>query len=367
MVSHTPQKSATVAVLIGRFQPFHNGHLAMLQAALQLASQVIVVLGSAYQARTPKNPFTWQERMAMISASVSADQALRIHYLPMRDYYDETRWVAAVHTGVHNMVQEITSVETHIVLLGHFKDDSSRYLACFPDWQLHDLPRLGPCDATSIRTEYWNLASVPVRQVTQQLAAQVPEPVQQWLADWMQVPSTAPDYETMRQEWQALNTYHQAWASTPYPPVFVTVDALVLCAGHVLLVQRAHAPGKNQWALPGGFLEPNDTLWQSCVRELHEETALTLAEPMLQAALQGVEVFDHPARSQRGRTITHVHVMHLPNVDLPQVQGGDDARAACWVALPSLADMEARMFEDHFHVLRRCFERFGAGADIAFF
>ncbi len=60
-----------------------------------------------------------------------------------------------------------------------------------------------------------------------------------------------------------LSGYHAAWASAPYPPVFVTVDGLLLCHGHVLLIQRGHAPGQGLWALPGGFVEPRDTLWQS--------------------------------------------------------------------------------------------------------
>ena len=54
------------ALLIGRFEPVHSGHLALLQEALRQAPQVIVVVGSAWQPRSPKNPFTWQEREAML-------------------------------------------------------------------------------------------------------------------------------------------------------------------------------------------------------------------------------------------------------------------------------------------------------------
>ena len=60
-----------VSVYIGRFQIFHNGQLALLQRALAAAPLCIVVLGSAHQARTPKNPFTWQERAEMIRLALS--------------------------------------------------------------------------------------------------------------------------------------------------------------------------------------------------------------------------------------------------------------------------------------------------------
>ncbi len=123
----------------------------------------------------------------------------------------------------------------------------------------------------------------------------------------------------------------------PYPPVFVTVDALLRCQGRVLLIRRGHAPGKGLWALPGGFVEPNDTLWQSCLRELQEETHCTLPEERLRAALRGQQVFDHPQRSLRGRVITQAYFIDLGNDTLPEVLGGDDAahadgwrRGTCW-------------------------------------
>ena len=341
------------AVLIGRFQPLHNGHLALLQQALQTAQQVVVVLGSAYQARSPKNPFTWQERAQLIRTSLPPEQAARVHCVPVRDYYDEPRWVQAVMAAVHTQVPE----GARVALVGHFKDASSDYLARFPGWELLSLPRQGDFDGTPTREIYWNLQAQPQDHIWQQLAPLVPAPVAHWLQQWQ----TTPDYAAMRAEWRMISGYKTAWDSAPYPPVFVTVDGLLLCNDHVLLIQRGHAPGQGLWALPGGFVEPRDTLWQSCLRELDEETGLPLSSAAMQSALRGVEVFDHPDRSLRGRTITHVFVFHLPGSDLPAVQGGDDAAAARWVPVQDLAAMEGQMFEDHFHVLRRCFARFGAG------
>ncbi|MBG6222322.1 cytidyltransferase-like protein [Janthinobacterium sp. CG_23.4] len=72
-----PAYSADAAILIGRFQPFHNGHAGLLQTALASAAQVVVVLGSAFHARSAKNPFTWQERAAMIAATLPETQRAR--------------------------------------------------------------------------------------------------------------------------------------------------------------------------------------------------------------------------------------------------------------------------------------------------
>ena len=152
-----------------------------------------------------------------------------------------------------------------------------------------------------------------------------------------------------------LRGYREAWSAAPYPPVFVTVDAVLRCQDQVLLIRRAHAPGKGQLAVPGGFIEQRETVWQSCLRELVEETHCLLAESTMRAALQSVSVFDHPDRSQRGRTITHAHYFDLAEAPLPHVQADDDAAQVLWVPIEQLAGMEEAFFEDHFHMLDHFF------------
>ncbi|OJU90428.1 MAG: cytidyltransferase [Burkholderiales bacterium 66-5] len=345
-----------VAVLIGRFQPPHNGHLALLQEAFRSARMVIVVVGSAFQARSPKNPFTWQERADLLRASVDASLAERLTVLPVRDYYDEPRWARAVRTAVAS----ISGDRDTVALVGHFKDTSSGYLAAFPGWSRIDMPRIGRMDSTLLRDAWFGAAGPSIDAA---LAPFIPEAPAATLA-WLKAFAQTPAHGALAQEWQMLRDYRAAWASAPWPPVFVTVDALLQCQGRVLLIERGHAPGKGLWALPGGFLEPHDTLWQSCLRELREETQCGATEAQLRAALRQVRVFDHPGRSQRGRTITHVHHFDLGNAPLPPVRGGDDAASAQWRPISDLPAMEADFFEDHFHILDRCLGLLpdGAGA-----
>ncbi len=82
-----------------------------------------------------------------------------------------------------------------------------------------------------------------------------------------------------------------------------------------------------------------------------EETHCDVPEATLRAALQSVAVFDHPDRSQRGRTITHAHYFDLGNAPLPAVQADDDALQAEWIPVGQIAALEAEFFEDHFHML----------------
>jgi len=331
------------AIYIGRFEPVHSGHMALLQRALDSAPQAIAVIGSAWQARSPKNPFTWQEREAMLRAALPAADSARVQVLPMRDYYNEAVWVQAVRQGV----ARLTAPGARIGLVGHFKDATSGYLNAFPGWQLIHVERQGRIDATAIRDAYFGATPATARAAVAPLANEIPESTMATLERFAQTPH----YPALQEEWRMLRGYRQAWSGAPYPPVFVTVDAVLRCQDHVLLIRRAHAPGKGQLAVPGGFIEQRETVWQSCLRELVEETHCHLPEATMRAALQSVAVFDHPDRSQRGRTITHAHYFDLGDAPFPVVQADDDAALVQWTPIDELGGLEAEFFEDHFHML----------------
>jgi bifunctional NMN adenylyltransferase/nudix hydrolase len=85
-----------IAVLVGRFQPFHDAHLALLERGLACASRCVVVIGSAFQARTPRNPFTCKERPEMVRQALpegdrkrpevrADDDAASVRWLPIAD------------------------------------------------------------------------------------------------------------------------------------------------------------------------------------------------------------------------------------------------------------------------------------------
>ena len=159
------------AIYIGRFEPVHNGHMALLQRALDSARNVIVVMGSAWQARSPKNPFTCHERADMMLEALTETDRARVQVLPMRDYYNEALWVQAVRKGVG----QIAAADAHVGLVGHFKDATSSYLSAFPGWELIHVERQGRIDATAIRDAYFGATPGTVRARLSDLASQMPE------------------------------------------------------------------------------------------------------------------------------------------------------------------------------------------------
>jgi bifunctional NMN adenylyltransferase/nudix hydrolase len=161
--------------------------------------------------------------------------------------------------------------------------------------------------------------------------------------------SKGPDwFETLSEEYQMVKKYKEAWKAAPFPPTFMTVDAVVVQSGHILLVKRGDMPGKGLWALPGGFLNQDEKMLDGAIRELKEETKIKVPVPVLKGSIKSSHTFDAPNRSQRGRTITQAFFIDLGfDSKLPKVKGSDDAEKAFWVPLDEVVRNRDKFFEDH--------------------
>jgi bifunctional NMN adenylyltransferase/nudix hydrolase len=331
-------------VFIGRFEPFHNGHHAVVTRALKLAKQVIVLIGSANKPRTIRNPWNVSERDVMIRAAFPQDES-RLVIRPLRDHlYNDALWV----TDVQRIVADISqgTAKPKIGLIGHRKDRSSYYLEMFPQWELVNSPNVAGVSASDLRDYLFAGGSGDIGKDLL-IKAGVPEPVFAMLSSFR----SGPQFGQLVAEYRFIKEYRARWSSAPYDPTFVTADAVVLHSGHVLLVRRAAEPGKGLWAFPGGFVDKSETIRAAAIRELHEETGLELPMSLLAGAVRSREVFDHPDRSLRGRTITHAYCFEFPAGELPAVKGRDDAEHAQWVPLSDVMEMEEQFFDDHFHIL----------------
>jgi ADP-ribose pyrophosphatase YjhB (NUDIX family)/nicotinamide mononucleotide adenylyltransferase len=160
------------------------------------------------------------------------------------------------------------------------------------------------------------------------------------------------------QEHAHYRDYKEKWANAPYKPTFNTVDVIAVKSGCVLLVKRGMHPGKGLWALPGGFLNPDEKIREGALRELREETSLSGHHDDLEAAIEEMKVYDHPKRSLRGRTITFCHLMDLGYGQLPDVESGSDADHVEWVPLADVWQMEGQFFEDHMQMLHDMLSRY---------
>jgi mutator protein MutT len=112
----------------------------------------------------------------------------------------------------------------------------------------------------------------------------------------------------------------------PEAPI-VGIGAVVIDDGSVLLVRRGREPLKGEWSLPGGALELGETLQQGIVREVLEETGLTVAPVSV------VEVLDRITRDEESGRIRYHYVLvdFLCRVAGGELCCGSDADDARWV------------------------------------
>jgi len=322
------------SVFIGRFSPFHNGHKSVVDAALRVSDQVIIVVGSSFAPRNARNPFTFAERKAMIKSVFP-----QVVVLPVADYqYNDNKWVATITKAVETVAIGAVS------LVGYNKDSTSYYLNIFPNWGAYSVPAVtnkkgADINATDIRNNLFKNAG-------HFISCYIPGSVNKYLRDF----TTTKDFDIIREEVRLVDQYKQSWEQAPYPVIFQTVDTVVTQSGHVLLVRRKSSPGAGLWALPGGFLNHEETLLNGALRELKEETKLKVPIPVLKGSIKAEKVFDDPNRSTRGRTITTAFYIDLGFTStLSKVTGSDDAEKAVWVPFSKID--RSMLFEDHYAIL----------------
>ncbi|TCV82617.1 bifunctional NMN adenylyltransferase/nudix hydrolase [Methylomonas methanica] len=334
------------AIVIGRYQIYHKGHEQLTKQALEIADEVLVIVGSSFQSRNIRNPFKWSERAAMITATLPESDQARLRFLPVRDYYDDTLWNA----DVRRQVAECVFDDERVALVGFKKDDTTYYLDNFPDWSMVEIESELDIDATALRSQFFAAESAGTALAN--IASRISIPVREFLNDW----SKSPEYTVLKAEYAKIDQENQVYAGIPWDIIATTVDALVTVNGHVLLGKRKHYPGKGLWAIPGGFLEKRESLLQGAIRELKEETSLNVTDAILRHCLERVNVFAHPRRSCRGRVITHAHHFALEKLFLdvetwPEINAADDLETVAWVPFAQISAMEEDLFEDHFAIL----------------
>ena len=128
-----------------------------------------------------------------------------------------------------------------------------------------------------------------------------------------------------------------------YPMPSITCDVLVLrekfktndkgfleTKNEVLLIKRKNEPFKDCWALPGGFMEIDETLVECAKRELKEETGIDVNE----SKLYFKKILDKVDRDSRGRVVSVVYMTHVSQKTI--VNAGDDAKEYAWFEINNL-------------------------------
>ncbi|MFD2763949.1 NUDIX hydrolase [Micromonospora eburnea] len=147
-----------------------------------------------------------------------------------------------------------------------------------------------------------------------------------------------------------------AYDPRDYPAVAVTVDVVALTiregALHLLLIRRGAPPYEGHWALPGGFVHPDEDLATGARRELAEETGLG-GERLRRVHLEQLGSYGAPDRDPRMRVVSIAHLAFAP--DLPDPSAGTDAEDAVWLPVTALTSRQLAF--DHARIIDDGLER----------
>lgn len=289
-----------IGVLIGRFQvpEPHEGHRFLLKRVSEMCDQLLILVGSSNRASSVKNPYSFAYRRNKLSEIVP-----KAIILPLNDYpYNDSQWMVDVAKTIEYVAESSPEPVLNISLFGHYKEGND-YLKWFPQYQFENIDSSIEVSGTEIRSAYRHL---------------LPKNVQV-------------DMAYFEKEESMFSTY-------PYPGTlnFNCADAVVECSGHVLLIQRGHAPGAGTWALPGGFKNSNETFLQAAIRELYEETNLRVPKKVVLGSIKATQLFDSPTRGSgipRNTVAVRIVIQPDPSGSLPRANGGDDAALAKWVSI----------------------------------
>ena len=326
-------------VVIGRFQPFHKGHMAIIGYIHKnrdiYSDDLTIVIGSANESRTFKNPWDSSTRSLWIKNGITKNyKNFNVSIKLLNDAPgDDDMWLG----DLYGMLPD------NYRIVGHYKDESSYYLNMFPAFRVDNIEMEGTLNGVDIRKKVFHDEKIPgnINCIDPYIHSNFVSSITRGTL----LKDVQEEIEYYRNcEEEARN----------YPRQFVTCDALCTQLNHVLLVNRKHAPGKGKWALPGGFVDPTKgDSFENVLHEITEETGLATFHT-LRKAYTGIERrFDAPGRSERGYCLTTVFKFELPpmNGQLYPVEGSDDAAEAKWVHRDDLGSYE--FFEDHGYILRK--------------
>ena len=330
-------KDNTLAVIIGRFQPLHNGHVALIREALANHDQVLLLVGSVNRETNFNNPLTAEERFDLIHEQFE-DETQSLIVRGLKDKPTDDEWVEEVTANVMNIEEDPSKV----VLYTSEKDEEF-YKTSF----IYNLAikQSGGINATDIRNMWYVLSEL----------TSIPTHVHEFLKGIPEERRLILKNEQLSCLTQLSCAIHTHAFGNPIEPV---AHAVVVHRNKILLVKRMGVRGKGQWAIPGGYVEHMETTRMAAIRELKEETGLDLQVLRAKELAAAVE---ENLDDLSVRTIGHNYLYIIDPMEEQPVVSLDTAECSdyMWVDTLDVLTEKMNLFYNHTVVIQRLFSVLG--------
>ena len=314
-------KKYSVAVVIGRFQPLHAGHVKLINHAKSLAPKVLILMGTDGDRRSYQNPFTVAERTSMIESTFTSsifgkDKSITV--VPIEDYlYSDNLWVQSVKEAVTRQAAILPSV----ALVGVRKDAStSKYLDMLKESTEYTDETL---TVEQPKGTYLNSGS----DIREWMYSTQLDDVTETTIRAMGIHTDTPVDVFMSTAKRALSSMSSNFRWSPDSRI--RADVFLECNGEFLLYRRNNHPC---FTLPGGNVDAHESVTDAAINRLKESVGIDLIPGTFTSKTR---MYDSPYRSGNRRTIAfviHVTVGIKPVMD-PDTQSDG---FAFWVPMSSM-------------------------------
>lgn len=324
-------------VFIGRFQIFHMRHLACVLEALRRGKRVVILFGSANAARSFRNPFTFEERMAYFLASMAdaGQDPDRVICLPLEDtIYDDNTWKKNVLSSVASVGGE------KIAIIGYEKDHTGYFLRMFPEWKRISVNGDNTSSSYMRNAYFSNIGHLWTGNADGHKVGDsdkdkiIPTPMRNFLMKFMDTP----EYKELYKEREFITEWKKPYFSLPRQPTFISADAVITHGKKVLLVPHKGRPGMGLLSLPGELVSHTQTIFQAIQTKLAYHNFLI-------ENVSKTRVFDNPERDARGHIVSYCYNVKLNGrTKVPELTGN-----ASWWPIEEV--FRHQTFGDHYDII----------------
>lgn len=320
------------SVYIGRFQPFHNGHLKSIKYALKFSKKLIIVLGGAYASPAIRGPWHFTQRMQMILQSLSAGERKKIYFVAIRDrLYHEEKWIQ----NVQGEVAKITQNAKKIAIVGHEKDSSSYYLRVFPHWAFLETGNYQGINATDIRNLLF------LKNDKKMIKNLVPEKVNTILAKY----AKTNEFKALKKKFIFTERNKHKVQNE-----FVT-NIIIYCNTYILLIKSKDILKQGLYSLPEVMtLIPN--FEEKVLTYMENEFKIDLHKNELYNNYIACDTFDYSERYPLGRQVSKTYFFKLKKENLPVIMKSQNSLEVSWILIDDLCFFENEMYADHFQIIQ---------------
>lgn len=324
------------SVYIGRFQPFHYGHLKTIIYALKQSKKLIIVLGSYRLAPSLRSPWSASERIEMIKSCLNKSQLQRIYFVKVRDrLYNEEMWI----NNVKGEVLKITGNNESIAIIGHEKDSSSYYLKVFPYWTFLETGNYKGLNSTAIRNQFF--LEKKLKLSSDVLPVQVIDKLKKYRA--------TQNFKELKNKFEYVER-----AKTVNNNVFPNeiCNSLVYCQGYILLVISKNPLRRGLLSLPEAQVSQNENYKECSIRGLMDETNISITYESILASYKNDSVFKNSERYLICKEISFTYFFKLNEKFLPNICPSKSVEAVEWVLIDDLYLLENKFYGDHFQIIQ---------------